>query len=266
MNLRQTSLGMTLAVETLSHMGSHSHNEDARGYWTSPGASCFVVSNDAGGHAGETIASEIAIKSALSAFANKPGFGSGLIREALSQAEQSFKDARQIKSELADMTATLATRFLDTSGAHARWLRVGDTRIYVFRRDRARQLTRDHSMVQNLVDVCCLAPEGLRRHPERSLLLAALGMDGDGVGPTISEFEFEFETSESDEFLICSDGRWEGITKAGTEDALLHASSVEEWLIRLEQRVIGLSKPNQDNYTALAVWLGNPQEITRLPA
>lgn len=264
MSLHQTSSGMTLAVGTLSRTGSRRHNEDACGYWTSQEASCFVVSDGAGGHAGGAIAAEIAVKSALDAFAENPGFGSAHVHDVISHAEQSLKDARKIKPELANMTATLAALFLDASGARARWLHVGDTRIYVFRRGRARQLTRDHSMVQNLVDAGYLAPEGLRRHPQRSLLLAALGMDGNGVGPTISEVELE--TSEGDAFLICSDGLWEGISEAGMEDTLLHAMSVEEWLIRLEQRVIGLEKPNQDNYTALAVWLGEPQEITRLPA
>lgn len=263
MSLHQTSSGMTLAVATLSRTGSRSHNEDACGYWTSENASCFVVSDGAGGHAGGSIASEIAVKATLSAFAGKPGFGTALTQEVLSSAEHSLRSGRLIKPELADMTATLAALFLNANGSRALWLHVGDTRIYIFRRGRARQLTRDHSMVQNLVDAGYLAPEGLRRHPERSLLLAALGMDNDGIGPTISETEFE--TCEGDVFLICSDGLWEGITEAGMEDALLHATSAEEWLFRLEQKVIGLGKPSQDNYTALAVWLGNPQEITRLP-
>ena len=264
MNLHQTTSGQALAVSAISRTGSRSQNEDACGYWTSEASSCFVVSDGAGGHAGGAIASEIAVKTVLGSFSEAPSFGINRAKSVIAAADQALREGRGRSIELADMTATVAVLFLNGAGSRALWAHLGDTRIYVFRRGRAHQLTRDHSVVQNLVDAGYLAPEGLRTHPDRSLLLAALGIDNEGAAPAISEVEFE--TNEGDAFLLCSDGLWEGINEAEMEDALLHAESVEDWLSGLEQRVVKRNKPSQDNYTALAIWLGSPQEITRLPA
>lgn len=45
-------------------------------------------------------------------------------------------------------------------------------------------------------------------------------------------------------------------------EALLHANAAEEWLVRMEKLIVDQGSPDQDNYSALAVWIGNPNEIT----
>lgn len=262
MSLYHTSAGVPVDIATLSRIGGRRQNEDACGFWVGEAGYCFVVSDGAGGHAGGAIASEIAVKAVLSDYAATPAFSVDALGRALSLAESGIRHGRDERRELRDMTATIAILMLDAQARLALHSHLGDTRIYNFRRGRARQLTRDHSLVQNLVDAGYVAPGDLRKHPERSVLLAALGIEGE-IAPSTPEQALEVE--EGDAFLICSDGLWEGIAESDMEAALLGATSVEAWLNQLAAQVEGHAKPNQDNYTAIGIWVGSPADITLGP-
>jgi serine/threonine protein phosphatase PrpC len=262
MSVYHTPAGIPISVGTLSRVGARKQNEDACGFWVTEAGYCFVVSDGAGGHVGGAVASEIAVKAVLGDYAGTPGFSPEAVSRAIALAESNILAGRDGNKELRDMTATIAVLMLDTQARNALYGHLGDTRIYSFRRGRARQLTRDHSLVQNLVDAGYVAPGDLRKHPERSVLLAALGIESE---VTASLSERPIDVQEGDAFLICSDGLWEGMGEAEMEDALLRAHSVEEWLVMLESNVARNDKPNQDNYTAVAVWVGSPGDITLVP-
>lgn len=258
----QTESGMTISVATVSRIGSRRQNEDACGYWVTDAGYCFVVSDGAGGHVGGAVASEIAVKSVLTDYAATPEFSPEAVSRAMAIAEAQIHQGRAANHELRDMTATIAVLMLDPLGSRALYGHLGDTRIYSFHRGRARQLTRDHSLVQNLVDAGYVAANDLRKHPDRSVLLAALGIDSE-IKATTSEKALSVQ--EGDAFLICSDGVWEGMNETEMESALLNAQSVEEWLNTMEATVERIAKPSQDNYTAIAIWVGSPSEITIVP-
>jgi PPM family protein phosphatase len=249
-------------VATLSRVGSRRQNEDACGFWVTDSGYCFVVSDGAGGHLGGAEASEIAVKAVLTDFANTPGFSVETVSRVIAIAEAQIHQGRAGNRELRDMTATIAILMIDAQARQALYGHLGDTRIYSFRRGRARQLTRDHSLVQNLVDAGYVAANDLRKHPDRSVLLAALGIDSE-IAPSTAQQALEIH--EGDAFMICSDGLWEGMSEADMEAALLNSQSVEEWLLQLEENVARTAKPNQDNYTAIGIWIGSPGEITIVP-
>lgn len=262
MTTYQTESGIPIAVATLSRIGSRRKNEDACGYWVTDAGYCFVVSDGAGGHVGGAVASEIAVKAVLTDYAANPGFSTEAVSRAIAIAEAQIHEGRAGNHELRDMTATIAVLMLDPLASRALYGHLGDTRIYSFHRGRARQLTRDHSLVQNLVDAGYVAAGDLRKHPDRSVLLAALGIDSEIKA---SMAERALGVQEGDAFLICSDGLWEGMNETEMEDALLNAHCVEDWLTAMETRVASIAKPNQDNYTAIAIWVGSPGEITIVP-
>ncbi len=262
MSVYHTPAGIPVSVATLSRVGSRTQNEDACGFWVTEAGYCFVVSDGAGGHAGGAVASEIAVKAVLGDYAQAPAFSPEAVGRAIAIAEKQIHQGRDDNRALRDMTATIAVLLIDAQARHALYGHLGDTRIYSFRRGRARQLTRDHSLVQNLVDAGYVAPGDLRKHPERSVLLAALGIESE---VTAALAEKSIDVQEGDAFLICSDGLWEGMGENDMEDALLRSHSVEEWLAILDAQVARNAKPNQDNYTGVAIWIGSPGEITLVP-
>jgi len=262
MSVYHTPAGIPVTVGTLSRIGSRRQNEDACGFWVTDAGFCFVVSDGAGGHVGGAVASELAVKAVLGDYAATPAFSPDAVARSMALAEARIQEGRSGNDTLRDMTATIAVLFVDAQARNALHGHLGDTRIYVFRRGRARQLTRDHSLVQNLVDAGYIAKEDLRKHPERSVLLAALGIESE-FSPSTSEQAVEVH--EGDAFLICSDGLWEGLSENDMEDALMRAHSVEEWLALLENQVVRNDKPNQDNFTGVAVWIGSPGDITLVP-
>jgi PPM family protein phosphatase len=80
---------------------------------------------------------------------------------------------------------------------------IGDTRAYLLRDGGLFQITHDHSVVQSLIDAGRLTPEEAASHPQRSLLLKALGAsEGEAGAPDLSLHDAQPE----DRYLLCSDG------------------------------------------------------------
>jgi serine/threonine protein phosphatase PrpC len=158
-----------------------------------------------------------------------------------------------------DMHATAAVLLIDAQTGQAVWAHVGDTRIYLFRQRKIALQTRDHSLVQQLVDAGYGSEEIIRTHPQRNMLTSAIG-SGDEL--TISVSGTPVQVEEGDLFLICTDGWWEYVEERVMEEMLEDASSAEEWLQIMQRRVETSAKENADNYTAVAVQVGELEEVT----
>jgi PPM family protein phosphatase len=252
---------MQLAFGTLSRTGGRERNEDACGYWTNERGSCFVVCDGAGGHKGGALASEVAVRAVLTEFARDPRFDRERMVEVLAHAEIALHDAKLQHADLPNMSATVAMLVIDSGQDFAFWGQLGDTRVYLFRRGRAHLLTQDHSVAQSLVDAGYAEDRDTRKHPQRSVLYAALGMEG-GASPNIPEHALSIE--DGDAFLICSDGFWEPIFEQDMEQSLARADGPEQWLVSMAHKVAEKSTSNHDNYTGLAVWIGSPHDFTVL--
>lgn len=251
--------GPRVEFATLSRQGQRTYNEDACGYWFSDAGACFIVADGAGGHGGGDVASETAVRTLLSAFSSSPVLTRQSIETLVAQADSAIRYGQGLAGNLSQMSATVAALFLDGQARQAQWIHLGDTRVYHFRRHDCRLLTKDHSLVQNFVDAGMLSASGVRGHAERNLLFAALGM-GEDIVPTALDVPFAVE--EGDAFLICTDGFWEVVLETEMVDALLCACAAEEWLVRMERLIVDRAASGQDNYSALAVWVGSPNEMT----
>ena len=157
------------------------------------------------------------------------------------------------------MHSTVVALFIDLDDNAGTWGHCGDSRLYVFRAGKVAARTRDHSLVQSLVDGGMLAAEDMRSHPQRSELLSALGVGEDDLQVSVSAQPWQVEAG--DVFLLCTDGLWEYVEDAQMEAALPQRRQPERTgCTTLEQNVLqGAShKPRHDNFTALAVWVGEP--------
>ena len=252
---------MEIHISVLSKLGGRERNEDACGYWSDGGPICCVLSDGAGGHGGGDVASRIAVETVLRQFSVAPGCSPGMVFSLIDQANRDVIGQQGNSNDTADMRATLVVLVFNPTTLEAVWGHIGDSRLYCFRSGFVVNRTKDHSLFQSMVDAGFADPERLRGNPERSVLIASLGAD-DGFQPDVISSPFALQ--EGDAFLMCSDGFWEYVTEAAMEAALQRVGSPEEWLAAMEQLVIDSGRPGQDNYSAVAVWVGPMDFSTRI--
>ncbi len=251
--------GMRIEFATLSRQGARDYNEDACGYWMSEDGACFVVADGAGGHGGGDVASETAVKTFLMGFSAQPSINKNHVDQLLHQADSAIRYGQTLANQLKKMSTTVACLFLNDDAGLAQWIHLGDTRIYLIRRRSCTLLTKDHSLLQRFIDSPAMSEGLVQGSIARNILYAALGTGEEVYFESLDE---PFSLHEGDAFLLCSDGFWEGVGADAMVSSLGLAGSAEEWLIRMEQLVLDRNSATQDNYSALAVWVGSPNDIT----
>lgn len=100
---------------------------------------------------------------------------------------------------------------------------VGDSRVYLFRKGRLRQLTKDHSLVQQQLDDGLITKADARKHPLRHVILRAVGVNENLVVDIIKG-----KIAAGDLFLVCSDGLTEMIDNAAVGEILGMGTSITE--------------------------------------
>lgn len=241
---------MELKISVLSEPGGRAVNEDAYGFWTGNNTCFCVLSDGVGGHHGGDIASRLAVRAVLEWLRQTPVCSAESISVALQAANNAIVDEQRRSPSCSRMRATILVLAIDTGQASAIWGHIGDTRLYCFRRQRIISQTRDHSVLQSMVDAGYLQAKDLRDSPQRNALLAALG-DTETFEPCIASSTLPLQ--DGDIFLLCTDGLWEYVDEAEMEQALATAASPEAWLRQLEHKVLERGRPGQDNYSALVV-------------
>ncbi|KUM99450.1 hypothetical protein AQI95_38640 [Streptomyces yokosukanensis] len=122
-----------------------------------------------------------------------------LLEDAVGQAERAVHGVAGTSSSSED-TGTTLTAMLWT-GSQLALVHIGDSRVYLLRDGELFQITHDHTMVQSMVDEGRLSPEEAASHPQRSLLVRALGHGADAT----PELRLH-DAQRGDRYLLCSDG------------------------------------------------------------
>ena len=249
---------LALSVAEVSSVGGRASNQDAIGRAERGELACFVVSDGAGGHEGGEIAARTVVQSVLSNFSERPDFSADATPAMVAEAAIAVARSKRQRPALQGMSATVALALVDRAGAQATWAHMGDTRIYLFRGGRLLQATRDHSMVQQMIDAGLAAGADPRSHPKRNVLYAAIGTENE-VPPSVQP---PLALQAGDAILICTDGLWEWVAEPQMELLLAKARSAQEWLEAIcavaDERAGRVHKA-RDNYSAHAlVWGGAP--------
>ena len=123
---------------------------------------------------------------------------------------------------------------------------VGDSRAYMLESGKLLQLTKDHSLVQKLYDLGELTDEGIENHPQRNILMRAVGQ-GDVLEVDVSECSVK----PGSIFLLCSDGLWGCMEDEDILQIIIKSSDLQDACENLTKEVNKTGGP--DNITAVIV-------------
>lgn len=246
---------MALKEYCMSNIGGRKTNDDTALISRQGDNAWVFVGDGLGAYAGGKQASQAA-GDALMAMSRQ---GSMLSRERMAEGAQAADAAvKAIQQETGgNMKTTLV--FLAVEGNQARWMHVGDSRLYHFRGGRLLKQTMDHSVSQMAVLMGEITQAEIRFHEDRNRVLRALG--GDSAKPDISE---PVELRQGDSFLLCTDGFWEYVTEEEMEKTLARAESPRDWVCSMEHILEGRVSGDNDNYTAAAVFCGGEKKQSLL--
>ncbi len=252
---------MEIEIATLSKQGGRNYNEDVFGHWMDDQYAACIVADGAGGHGGGDVAAKIVCEAVLSDFSSAPSTDANQLHGYLHNANSQVVARQAEGTPLAAMRTTLVLAAIDLTRRLLICAHCGDSRAYLFRDGKIIARTVDHSLVQQMVLTGMIDDEGARVHPQRNLLLSALGSSEEELSITISA---PIEIMPGDVLLLCSDGVWEPLGDGLVEQSLGDAPSPRSWLRNLDEAVQAHAKPGHDNYTALTLWAYEDDQVTQI--
>jgi len=237
---------MKLSAAARSDVGlRRTTNEDA--YVLAPAMGLYLVADGMGGHVAGQLASRLAAQitvEALQKVADRHASLTEKLRFCVAWANHVVYATAQEKPEVAGMGTTLVA-VLAGSGRLA-LAHVGDSRAYLVRGGRIRQLTDDHSLVAELVRRRELSPDAAQDHPHRHVLTRALG-----VRRRVDADLAELTPAAMDVIVLCSDG----LTTHVQDPEIAALVAAEADLDEACARLVGLAnaRGGDDNVTVALV-------------
>lgn len=162
------------------------------------GAGLMGIADGMGGHKGGETASAGARDGLIRALEGKKPSREAL-EEAVKQVNRELWEKQEADENLAGMGTTLSVMW--PAGEQMLIAHVGDSRIYLMREGKLRQVTKDHSMVADMVRRGLLTEEQASTHPMRNYITRAVGTE-----PTIQADILTVDRQAGDRWLVCSDG------------------------------------------------------------
>lgn len=176
------------------------------------------------------------------------------LHDAVHEAHELLLRRQRESPPLAHMHATVVALWIDRVRGHALWSHVGDSRLHVFRGARLEHVTRDDSVVQQLLDAGFISPDAASLHPLKHHLACAMGMAADFAAHTLQR---PFVLQAGDALLLCSDGWWDGLDTADMLRLRTAAADPQAWLHAMARQIEAARRPHQDNYSAIALWVAS---------
>ena len=209
MSFNFTKSTMPRSYAARSDVGSvREHNEDSYLVKTP----LFVVADGMGGHEAGEVASNIAVTT-MEAHAPKSTSPEALAAAVIKANEAVLRGAQDGTGK-PGMGTTLTAAFVFEDEATI--AQVGDSRAYLLLDGQLQRITRDHSLVADLIEQGRLTEAEARFHPQRSVITRALGSD-----PHMQPDLYTLHVEEGDRLLLCSDGLCSMISDEDIEEILL---------------------------------------------
>ena len=167
-----------------------------------------IVCDGMGGHKAGEIASRVMADHIVSNFRIYPSFSSGeeieqWILETIFQANEIILKMAQTSENLEGMGTTVVLAVIDEDEAYI--CHVGDSRAYVLKDGKLKQITKDHSLVNALIDQGAITEEEAKHHSQKNVLLQAIGATL-GIKPSMQRVDIKDQL-----LLLCSDGLYNSL-------------------------------------------------------
>ena len=220
----------------------------------------YIVADGMGGHKGGAVAAEMAVNGLQRYFEQVSADGpvEDLIRAGFENVNQEiYQKAHSGRPEVEGMGACVV--LLLVSGPIARVAHVGDSRAYLYRNGRLTQLTKDHTLVQKMVDRGMLSAQETFNHPNANVLERAIGHKSK-VEVDIAE---ELKLGDGDAILLCSDG----LTGYVRDAEILTVLRSKETVQGIPKRLVDLALQmgGEDNVSVQFIQYGTRKEASVNP-
>lgn len=210
-----------------------------------PLSNLFLVADGMGGHNAGEYASEYAVRAVVEAIRNSTiQEPIAALEQAITSANQRVYDEAQADPEKKGMGTTIvAATFLD---GHLYIANVGDSRLYVATNQDLRQITRDHSLVEELVREGNLPESEAKVHPRKNMITRAVGAE-----EKVRTDFFDVEIRKGDQILLCTDGLTNMVPNEYMADIVFTTESIEE----KAKKLVNMAEENggRDNITVILI-------------
>ncbi|MCT6826061.1 Stp1/IreP family PP2C-type Ser/Thr phosphatase [Bombilactobacillus mellifer] len=214
-----------------------------------------VVADGMGGHLGGDIASDMVVTHFGEAFEKTDSADIHTIahwaKQLLTLENKRVIQASQKKVELSNMGTTLVGAFVFPTKLLV--VNVGDSRCYLYRHSQLRQLSFDHSLVNELLISGAITAQEAKHHPNKNIITQSLGVS-EGVSPTFGFFDLQTQ----DQILLCSDGLTNMVDDDQIAQVLAESQTSEQ---KCDQLITAANAAGgQDNITVLLIDLQADRE------
>ncbi|HYW30641.1 MAG TPA: Stp1/IreP family PP2C-type Ser/Thr phosphatase [Gemmatimonas sp.] len=195
---------MQLSVAAGTDVGRiRAGNEDSLYADADPERGLFIVADGMGGHAAGEVASEMAVQIVARDLASVRDLSGSdplmQMADALRNANRAIYERTIVEADKQGMGTTASCLLM----GNGRWIigHIGDSRVYLLREGTFRQVTKDHSYVQEQVDAGFLTPEQARYHPYSNVITRCVGANA-----SVEADVLHGELRNGDVYLVASDG------------------------------------------------------------
>ena len=218
-------------------------NEDA--FLALPEQGLWVVADGMGGHQNGALASRLIVEQLAEPSTGDLPQRLDELRKRLHALNRRLGQELTVTAAHPDPVIGSTVVALLIEGDRAACVWAGDSRCYLWRGSRLYQLSRDHSLLQQLIDEQQLSPSEAARHPAAHALTRAIGASDE-----LKLDILELDVLPGDAFLLCSDGLYQGVS-VDDIGAALNLPSPQLTLNRLFQQT--LDGPARDNLSAVVI-------------
>lgn len=230
-------------------------NQDRMSRVRAPFGDVYIVSDGMGGHRGGALAAKLTIEALTRSLSRIRSVSAVPVetKHAFEEANKTvYERGHSGIAETQGMGATAVVLLVERSQAMV--AHVGDSRAYLFALGELRQLTKDHTRVQRMVDAGTLTAAEAASHPDASILERAIGVSRD-VAVDISAW---IPLHEGDRILLCSDGLHGYVPDNEISVILGNQTPPQELADRLVNRA--LEKGGEDNITVQLIEYGRQRK------
>ena len=159
----------------------------------------LIVADGMGGYTGGEYASTMVVDTIVEVVNEATEMSTEVLKNAILKANHMVYEKSQSYKELEGMGTTAVVAYVQEDTLY--WAHVGDSRLYLYGQEGLHRMTKDHSMVQQLVEAGTITEDEVIHHPKRNMLTRAIG-----VYETVEVDTGVVEVHQNDRILLCSDG------------------------------------------------------------